>query len=772
MFSITSDMVVSGLVSKVVNDCVDVLKSKIKDADKRRESDSQSFETRIYQVTIDALNEFTKNKYKGQDILYDAAEIILNGLKNYKGNYLEAVKTGLRMLDVDNMCEDFLGTLCYEICKRENRDLAIEIIIFQQEQTSGYVNRGFNISYQIEKEINEKLDCLIEILIGKGKYERQDNNEIYIKSRAEEYADKWNKNVFLNDFNEEDDNAGINIKLSELYIEKCLPHYIWKTNKQSKDTLRNLLTKYIINFNEKKMLLILGQPGIGKSTLITWIMANLVENMEQILVYQFASDFGKVDWQSNNILEEIFKAIGYSYRELEGKTLILDGFDEIQINSDRERTLHKLNQELKKMNILKRFSLIITCRENYVDQYDLKNIEYITLQAWNEEQIKSFCETYEKRNAKNRIEAKNNKHLEARINNILENKLIFGIPLILYMALALNIDIEKSSSMVDIYDQIFSLKRGGIYDRNYDKEHRINSPEIKEHIHRISQRIAFWMFENNADKAFIPQEKFKEICDTVMDGAQEKNEDIQKDVLIGNYFATINHCEGVGTDELQFVHRSIYEYFVTIYFFESVHDLKSKEEVAGKLGELLKDGRLSKQILKFIFYKFDGMKGYNLSDVTREIFNMMLRDGMTYYIGKSCKNAVEREMNIFTNMLEVVSLWNSALGKVNNRIVIYLRHNRKFDLNLSGAYLRGADLNGAYLSGANLSGANLSGAYLRGADLSGADLRGADLDETVFDESQINMLYEKYDFNNSIVYISETKEIISYKIYCIRKHKK
>ena len=95
MFSITSDIVVSGFVSKVVNDCVDVLKSKIKDADKGRESDSQNFETRIYQVTIDALNEFTKDKYKGQDILYDAAESILNGLKNYKGYYLEAVKTGL-----------------------------------------------------------------------------------------------------------------------------------------------------------------------------------------------------------------------------------------------------------------------------------------------------------------------------------------------------------------------------------------------------------------------------------------------------------------------------------------------------------------------------------------------------------------------------------------------------------------------------------------------------------------------------------------------------
>lgn len=96
------------------------------------------------------------------------------------------------------------------------------------------------------------------------------------------------------------------------------------------------------------------------------------------------------------------------------------------------------------------------------------------------------------------------------------------MPLILYMVLALNVDVEESSSKVKIYDQIFSLKGGGIYNRCYDIEHRINSPEIKKYIHKISQRIAFWMFENNSDKASISQEKFKEICDTVMNEAKEK----------------------------------------------------------------------------------------------------------------------------------------------------------------------------------------------------------------------------------------------------------
>ena len=73
---ITTDMVISGFVSKIVNDRVDVLKEKIKDADKNRKANEQNIETRIYQVTIDALNVFTNNNFKDQDKLFDSAESI------------------------------------------------------------------------------------------------------------------------------------------------------------------------------------------------------------------------------------------------------------------------------------------------------------------------------------------------------------------------------------------------------------------------------------------------------------------------------------------------------------------------------------------------------------------------------------------------------------------------------------------------------------------------------------------------------------------------
>ena len=73
------------------------------------------------------------------------------------------------------------------------------------------------------------IDNINEKIYEKEKYKTK-NYKITIKNRAEEYAKKWKENVFLNNYNEEDENAGVNIKLKDIYLEEHLPHYIWKEN--------------------------------------------------------------------------------------------------------------------------------------------------------------------------------------------------------------------------------------------------------------------------------------------------------------------------------------------------------------------------------------------------------------------------------------------------------------------------------------------------------------------------------------------------------------
>ena len=103
--------------------------------------------------------------------------------------------------------------------------------------------------------------------------------------------------MFLNDYDARDEKAGVNIKLKDIYTKGQLPHYIWRENVKENGDIDELLKEYIYEFNKNKMLLILGQPGIGKSTLITWLINNYIEIEKDILVYRVASDLKNIDWR-------------------------------------------------------------------------------------------------------------------------------------------------------------------------------------------------------------------------------------------------------------------------------------------------------------------------------------------------------------------------------------------------------------------------------------------------------------------------------------------
>ncbi len=569
-----------------------------------------------------------------------------------------------------------------------------------------------------------------------------------VHSRTAEYFNKWNSNMFLNDFNKRDENVGVNISLRELYIEKHLPHYIWRKNRKESDDLKNLLSEYINkNSGEEvnnKMLFILGQPGIGKSTLITWITAyfmdNIINNINDILVYQFASDLKSVDWQNSsdkyNIADEILRELNLSYDNLEGKTLIIDGFDEIIVQGNRTKIINDIYHQWIKGTVINKFSLIITCREHYIENLQKMDCNYIALQTFDEEQIKSFCTIYQEKN--------NSSISKDTIEKIIENKDILGIPLILYMILALDISIEKEGSLATVYNQIFSIKDGGIYSRclqnkRYETPHRIS--QIKEQIHLISQKIAFWMFENNSEEAYIPQKEYQEICNSVM----QKNEQKSQDILIGNFFKAIKHCEGIESERLSFVHRSIYEYFVAEYIFEQIciSIKKSKEELAGIFGKFLKKNILSVEILKYLDFKVEISELSNMFDIVCDVFNLMINDGMTYYTRECYRNVMDCEMRVFANMLQIVHFWYREIYQFNEQVVGYIKRNVGFFLNLQRLNLIGADLKrvnliGADLSRANLSEANLSRADLKRVDLRETNLREVDLSETDLSEADLS----------------------------------
>ena len=88
------------------------------------------------------------------------------------------------------------------------------------------------------------------------------------------------------------------------------------------------------------------------------------------MVYQFASDLKDIDWKrfsaGYDLAEKILDVLNLRSINLEGKTLIFDGFDEINVGNEREQILNRIYWGLVEGSLLENFSLIITCRENRV----------------------------------------------------------------------------------------------------------------------------------------------------------------------------------------------------------------------------------------------------------------------------------------------------------------------------------------------------------------------------------------------------------------------
>lgn len=175
---------------------------------------------------------------------------------------------------------------------------------------------------------------------------------------------------------------------------------------------------------------------------------------------------------------------------------------------------------------------------------------------------------------------------------------------------------------------------------------------------------------------------------------------------------------------------------------------KSPKKIARFLAKSLTKNNLSPEILNFLKYKIESSELNGAFKTVNKTFQLMMRNGMTYYLNKQCKNTIKCEMNIFRNMLEIIHLWEKRYYVCGASIRTYLRfggqhlnleymkvnqskgmsENKRVDLsgvNLCNVYLNGSDLSNMNLYKADLSGAKLQGVNLRNADLREANLRNA-----------------------------------------------
>ena len=764
----------SGCISKLVNDGTDYSKSTIQDAicDKK----NQDFSTKIYRVIEKALNTSTYDKYKNRDILYDAAEkLFLNFKEN--GDSIEAVKACLSgiITDVNRItCEKFIEKFFFFLCKD---DYLFKRVVLILEETGIKYNQ--NEFLQLMEMIKKNHEEIIET-IGDSN-EKYDKNVInsseedvkFKNNKKQDYIKNWNSRLFLHINNNERPitlaNAFI---MPDCKLQKCIER-VGFTNK---DSLEKIIDRFV-KYEKTSTMLITGLPGIGKSSITSWV-ANKYKENDELIILRFR------DWNNielgKGLINAICNILECKTIDLEGETLILDGFDEMKSLISRNRLLTNFFSDIKDLEC---FKIIITSRPTYIDSTYFQNV--FELQNFDIDKVDIFCE----RILGNRLDKK--EKIESNLD-------IIGIPVILYMAIMSNVDISENPTKPELYTRIFAEK-GGIFDKFYDGQSEYstgnqilrNSNNIKKYLNFLRE-IAFEMFENN--ELYIKENGFQ-IPELEFDGKFVSILDFP----IKHLFENINL-------NIEFIHKSIYEYFVAEHIFESLKENVelSTEEFAGSLGLLLKKNILSYEILEFLNYKIKKHDLNNKFDIIMKAFQLMLNDGMTYNTNKCMKNVIDCELNVFANMLEILHLWDCRNVKFDESIIPYIKYNKNLmlnlkdldlsdmdleDVNFKGANLEGVKLKNTKLRNAILPGINLDHADFRNADLNNVDLRDTNLNDAdlrdanlvgtdfvnayikgiKISEEDIELLEKHHILSGIQIWLKDAKEFLDYEEYCKRR---
>lgn len=706
---------ISGCVSKVINDSKDYSWDKIKSVINDRHD--QNISTKICRVIEKSLNIVTDNTYKNSDKIYDAIEKLFNEFKNH-GDTLESVKCGLGILGTDisdQRCENFLEEFYQGI--RLDDDL-YKAIIMDLEQ------KGIKISQEEFRKINEKIDKnhteIIEKIdsindnLNRSSLINEENITTKIlkfqNNKKQDYVKNWNSRLFLHLDNDERP-----ITLADAFIMPDYDAYLYhsKINGAEYERLEQMFENFL-DTEKTEVMLIAGVPGIGKTSITSWF-ANKYKQDDRVIILRFR-DWDYDDFE-NGLLNAICNILCCNRKDLNDKILILDGFDEIKCLNNCKNIL---NEFINDKNDLERSKIIITSRPSYIEPIHFK--KSIVLRPFNRQKIKKFYKN---------ITGKELNEMDVDIQNID----VLGVPVILYMSIISNIDITKSTSKPELYNRIFA-ETGGIFDKfsEYDSGSQImrNPNNIVCYLEFL-RTTAFKMFEKNEsvlsrNECEIPMLSFK-----------------GKDVSVLEF--PIKYLFENTSTNIEFIHKSIYEYFVSEYIFVHIKNImtenNSEENVAQFLSCSLLKNILSFEILEFLKFKINTSELNEKNNVVNKAFDLMTQNGMTFYTNKSHRNVMDCEMKVFKNMLYVVHLWDKYIWGIGKLIRGYLKYNHGIGLDLSklnfyNAHFDGVDLQYANLKETNLFSASLINADLRGACLEKANLKGACLDASIWSERDIS----------------------------------
>lgn len=720
---VLGDVSIDRIFDKVIeemNDFIKKEKSKIEHVLSRENMSSMNIPEENMDYVITEIKSFLL-KINISDEVYRTCKYDSRNLSAFLWNEYCKHKDGYIECEKDIKQSLFLYAEALIKLVRESENFGNEILIHVNNSVDDRETEVQKISKNMQDYFN-KLDAVGQMVLNilwmilkqnqnmNTQYNDTKNSVAedrkFKNNKKDNYIKNWNHRLFLHLDNEENP-----ITLADAFI---MPDYkiyeeVKRMGVSADDTLDKIIEKFV-KYDMTTTMLILGVPGIGKSTITSWIANKYIDD-DRVIILRFR-DWKRNILNSTSLLGAICNKLNCEEEDLENNILVLDGFDEMKALDIRDKLL---NDFFNDMNAFENFKCIMTSRLDYIDSRQVQQFQNVLeLREFDMDKVEIF------------VRKITGKELDIKDDRTL-NLEVLGIPAILYMAVMSDIDINGNVTKPELYNCIFSENKGIFYkfsdkDMGYDGGKQIlrDSGNLQKWL-LFLREIAFSLFEKgdislNIRECKIPKLEFNGALVTILE-------------------FPIKHLFENTEESIEFIHKTIYEYFVSEYIFYAICEgIKlSEKEFAGVLGNLLKRGNLSREICEFLKYKMKERKLLDKFDTINSAFQVMLQDGMTYHTGERYKNVMDLERNIFANMLEIIHLKEDENLVYNESMRTYLFSEHRLLLNLSNMDFSGCNLveinfSLVDLGGANFKKTNLNGAYLD-AYMAGANLVKAELED-------------------------------------------
>ena len=349
--------------------------------------------------------------------------------------------------------------------------------------------KKISMSLEMNKsKLDETNQLIIDLLLMI--YEKVEKKECYVgkitalcsnefkNDKKLDYIKKWNSRMFLHLYNE--DNP---ITMADAFI---MPECRWVNQELDigigRDDTFDVAVQSFLNYDKTASILVLGVPGVGKTTITAWL-ANKYQDNKKVHILRFR------DWDTDELERGLLKAICNTFdvrrKNLDNTILILDGLDEMKPLDSRSELILKFLDEIRDFD---NFKCIITSRTSYIDP-EIFQVS-CELKKFDIDKVEQFCKII------------TGQEIDKR-DKVVTNLEVLGIPVILYLALMSNVDISQNPSKPELYDRIFAEK-GGIFDKFYGKGAEYDSgrqvlrnPQNTKKYLSILRNIAYRMFEKN-----------------------------------------------------------------------------------------------------------------------------------------------------------------------------------------------------------------------------------------------------------------------------------